>query len=223
MFAQSFIAAGIFLFFMGATYLSPTRRALDYCTSTHLVVWWFIFGTLTVFYATDVSAVFTLNNIWVSVFFAVATIIVMFIFSHYWQRYGRRYMPGGIFNNEVTTFYAFTPRYTLSKGLEIFFQNVVAAAIILNIYHVVGSLIFTGLIFGIAFLLVHSASFLFFGPEWIVFITLASFIAGIVPIVLLLLIPGGILMLFSFHVLMYLLFLIIIRRRILRRKGYVPL
>ena len=211
------IAMGILAFglFMGAPFVPMLHRALDYCKKSITVSLWYILGILTLYYNTTVTQIFTFEDILVGVLYALFVIALMFIFSSVWQRTGRPLMPHTPYSEEATTFYDFTLRYTFVKGLEVFFQNVAAAAIIMGVYSLTGSVLETGLWFGGAFFALHAVSFWFFGKEWAFFITFASFVAGTVPVILILLVPGGVLYLFSFHILMYLLFLAFMRRRAL--------
>ncbi len=217
------LALLLFALFMGAPFLPIFHTALDYCKSTMLTTAWYVFGVLILYYSTAVPAVFTLQDIGFPVAYAILTIILMFLFSGRWQKCGRYLMPGNNYNHEATTFYDFTPRYTFVKGLEMFFQNVVAATVIVVFYALTESVWLTGVMFATAFFCLHMPAVHYFGREWTIFILVASVVAGIVPVVLILLVPGGILLLFSFHALMYLLFLVCMRRRAMHCNGYEPL
>lgn len=220
---QQYIDIGIgiltFGLFVGAPLAPVLRRSLDYCKKSITVSAWFVLGVLSLYYNTNVAKIFTLEGITAGIFFALFVIVVMFFFSKEWQATGRPLMPHSQYRTEATTFYDFTPRYAFVKALEIFFQNVAAAAIISALYGLTGSVVETGLWFGIAFFVLHSASFFLFGKEWILFVSFASVVAGTVPVAVILLVPGGVLYLFSFHVLMYLLFLLCMRHRTLLNGG----
>ena len=220
---DAILALVLFALFMGAPFLSLFHDVLDYCKSSMMATAWYVLGVLMLYYSTAVPTIFVLEGITLPVVYAILTIILMFLFSGRWQSYGRYLMPKNNYNHEATTFYDFTPRYTFVKGLEMFFQNVVAATVITAFYSLTGDVWLTGFFFGVAFFSLHMPAVHYFGREWTIFILVASVVAGIVPVVLILLIPGGILLLFSFHALMYLLFLVCMRRRAIHFNGHAPL
>ena len=121
-------------------------------------------------------------------------------------------MPSTPYSDETITFYDFTPLYTIAKAFEIFFQGLCAAVIIYDLYIFTHSVPVAGLLFGLLFLVIHLPSVPFLGRQWLGFVLAATVIAATVPPVLLLLVPGGLLQLFSFHIGMYTVFLLLLRR-----------
>ena len=204
---------------MGAPFLPLLHNALDYCRSSLVSSVWYIFGTLVLYYNTSVSQVFSIQDMFLAAVAGVVIVVLTFYFSKQWQSIGRPLMPHTPYSEESTTFYDYTHRYAFVKALEIYFQNVAAAATIVAIYAMTDSVLVTGVVFGGVFFAAHTPSFFFFGKEWIFFITVAAVVAGAFPAVAILLVPGGILYLFSFHNLMYLLFLLSMRRKRLS-EGY---
>lgn len=201
-----------FLFFMGVPFLPYARKSLDYAKRTWFVMLWFTLGVLTLFYTTSVETLLVTSDVSKRVLLAGSVVLLTVVFAHFWQSYGRPYMPRNSFVDDTTTFYAFTKRYALAKILEIYFQGLAAGAILLGIFTLTNSILMTAFYFGLVFFAAHIVGCMFLGKEWLLFIVIATFVAASIPTVLLLVMPAGFLVLFSFHLLMYLLFLIAMRR-----------
>ena len=211
-FLNAFVAVLIFAALFGVGYLPYVRNIIEFEHRTQFSTAWFVFSILTIFYFVDTYTIFSLENIFWKALVAVAAVIIVMAFSFQWQNTGRHLMPRNTnYTNEVVTFYDFTPRYAFVKALDIFFQNVTAAVVIYAMFFFTGSVLMTGVLFAAFFFLVHAITILLYGVEWAYILIVLSFVAGVVPVVLILLMPGGIILLFSFHYLVYALFLMALK------------
>lgn len=216
------IATISYCFFMGTPYLRWMWDQFDYGHHTFRVSLWYLCGTILLLLTTNVGVLFTTSGLLSTASLGIGVIVLMFVFSGFWQTHGKPLMPNTTaFRPEVTTHYHFTPTYAFSKAMEIAFQDVCAAAMIIGLYAISGEQMFlTGALFAILFLAIHlPIAFWFYGREWLMFLCAGSILVGIIPTVIILSMPSGLPVLFSFHVLMYLGFFIILRRLALRRVA----
>ena len=93
------------------------------------------------------------------------------------------------------------------------FQNIVAATVVVSLFSFTDSLLLTALCFGLLFFICHVPIFSLLGRDWSVAVTGLSLVVGFVPTTLIMLVPGGVLLMFSFHILMYLLYLVALKYR----------
>ena len=208
---NSLLAIVCFVCLFGVSYLPYVRNVIEFETHTKLSTGWFVFSILTLLYLVDTYNIFSLENIWWKVLWVIASVILVMYFSRYWQDNGREYIPRrSKYVNEVATFYDFTPRYAFVKALDIFFQNVTAAVVIMALYTYTGSVLETGLYFGLLFFVTHAVTIILYGFEWAILVVLLSFVAAVIPVVIITQIPAGILLLFSFHYLVYAVFLLVL-------------
>lgn len=199
---------------MSAPFIPWFHERFDYDRSFVKVIMWYLVGSMLCLPLLEENIVVNLKNTTgVAVFTMTGVLSLAFLFAFAWQKYGRHLMPVTPYSKPATTFYDFTPRYLLGKIAEMFFQNIVAVIVVTNLYTYSGeSLVHTGLTLGGLFFIPHAFAIYFLGGEWFAFVCIATLAVMIVLPVLILLTPGGYVLLFSFHMLMYLLFLIVMRR-----------
>ena len=110
-----FIPVALYIIFMGAAFVPPFDKYLDYERAMVRAVIWYAFGILlTSFFLFEMQV--SLASL---LYLMVAFIIVWFPtlrFATWWQEHGRPNMaPTKFTEKSMVTFYDFTPRYSFVK------------------------------------------------------------------------------------------------------------